>query len=154
MEMEGSEDLHVPFIEKDWIQARKLHNVSLPLYVILEKNKCTAMPNNFCMNPHFPLPIIPITQFVAWKLPRLLSEITASQTMSWFSKDEPNSDTCIIWTCTVPSRDFIKNIEEAAGQAWLDGAKSITDLQYNNGTDCLLLWTISFWRKITTIHDL
>jgi len=155
MEIEDSEDLHVPFIAKDWIQAGKLYNVStIPLYVILEKNKCMAMPNNFCINPHFPPPIIPITQFVAWKLPRLSSEITAIQAMSWFSKDEPNSDTSILWTRAVPSRDFIKNIEEAAGQAWLDGAKSITDLRYNDGTDRLPLWTISFWRKITTTHEL
>jgi len=66
MEIEDSEDLHVPFIKKDWIQTGKLYNVStIPLYIILEKNECMAMPNNFCINPHFPLPIIPVTQFVA-----------------------------------------------------------------------------------------
>jgi len=34
--------------------------------MILEKNECMAMLNNFCINPHLPPPIIPVTQFVTW----------------------------------------------------------------------------------------
>ncbi len=50
--------------------------------------------------------------------------------------------------------EFIQSLEVAAGQAWLDGAKSVVDQRYNNATDRLPLWTISFWKEMAAVHKL
>jgi hypothetical protein len=53
----------------------------------------------------------------------------------------------------VPSPEFIRNLETVCGQAWLDGAKSIMDQRFNDGTDHLPLWTISFWKEVAWCHE-
>jgi hypothetical protein len=148
-----AEDLHAIFIDKDWIKAEKVYNNTTLSYVILEKNKRMTEPHTFKATTIFPPPAISITDFLAWKLLWQSSEIIASRKTLWFSADKPTTDVSVLQTRPIPPTDFIKMLEEAGGQAWLDGSKSIIDQQNNNGTDRLPLWTVSFWKEIACLHD-
>ncbi|KAF8801615.1 hypothetical protein BYT27DRAFT_7261749 [Phlegmacium glaucopus] len=99
------------------------------------------------------LPNLPITDFLSFKLPRLSSEIISSKTSTWFSTDKPTANNSILILRPVPSPEFLNNLEAAYGQAWLDGAKSVIDQRFNDGTDCFPLWTISFWRAVIQCHE-
>jgi hypothetical protein len=151
-----AEDLNAIFIDKDWIKAGKVYNSTLPSYVFLERSERMTVPDTFkaTRTTIFPPPAIPITNFLAWKLPRQSSEIIASRASLWFSTDKPTTDVSVLQTRAVPPTDFIKMLEEAGGQAWLDGANSVVDHRYNNGTDRLPLWTVSFWKEIAGLHNL
>lgn len=39
------------------------------------------------------------------------------------------------------------------GQAWFDGAKSIIDPRYNQGTERLPMWVLNYWKKMNAMAD-
>jgi hypothetical protein len=47
---------------------------------------------------------------------------------------------------------FLIQLEEAVGQAWLDGAKSVVNWRINDAANCLPLWIITFWREAERLN--
>ena len=74
------------------------------------------------------------------------SELISIKTALWFNSELLNipMDSTLLRQ-SIPSPDFIKQLEDASGQAWFDGAKSVVDQWFNDGMDHLPLWIISYW---------
>ena len=51
----------------------------------------------------------------------------------------------------VPPKHFLEKLENEIGQAWFDGAKSVVDPRFNNGTERLPLWVLTFWKRMVEI---
>jgi hypothetical protein len=93
------------------------------------------IPLDFLQNAKLPEPGLSVNKFIALKLPQILSEIIANKVMRWFSKNSPSILDTQILQRPIPSPAFIIQLEQAVGQAWLDGAKSVIDWRINDGAD-------------------
>ena len=113
-----------------------------------------AIPQKFYNGSGLPNPNLSVVKFLSSELPHVSAELIPSKTITWFSTDEPNIDYDILISRSVPSAEFINKLDAASGQAWFDGAKSIVDHRYNDGKDCLPLWTISFWKEVVRCQGL
>ena len=141
-------DEDVLFIESEWIgQNKKYANV--PDFVRWQKEKDMEIPLDILQFTNFPKPEFSVNDFLAHNFPRISSEIISNNVACWFSKNAPNDlDMQTLLQRSIPSPAFLAQIEEAVGQAWLDGAKSVVDWRINDGTTFLPLWIITFWRKV------
>ena len=111
------------------------------------------IPENFAKQC-LPQSSLSVTELVSFKLPRVSSEFISTKVISWFSTDEPTIDYSILTTRPIPSREFLSKLNDAAGQAWLNGAKSIVDHRFNDGTDRLPLWTVTFWMEVARCEEI
>ncbi|PPQ73525.1 hypothetical protein CVT25_012435 [Psilocybe cyanescens] len=136
------------FKEEEWIgKGKKYDWEKLPGYVTSAKNTSLKIPETFLHHAQLPQSNLSVADFLLFKLPQLSSEIISSKTSTWFSADKPTTNNILV-SRPVPSPDFINNLKAAYGQAWLDGAQSIVDQCFNDGTDHLPLWIISFWKAV------
>jgi len=142
----------VPFIKSKWIgQSKKFTNV--PDFVQWKKDKDMKIPLDFLQCTKLPEQKLSVTDFVAFKLPWISSEIITNKVTKWFSKNPPIIlDPQILLRQSIPSPAFLNQLEEAIGQAWLDGVKSIIDWRINDGADCLPLWIITFWKEAERLN--
>jgi len=141
------------FEEKEWIGRGKKYDWSnLPGCVTSAKNTSLEIPEDFLRQAHVPPSNLSVDNFLSFELPRLSSEIISSKTSTWFSSNVPTADNNVLISWPVPSPEFINSLDAAYGQAWLDGAKSIVDQCFNDGTDHLPLWIISFWKEVAQCH--
>lgn len=130
------------FKESEWIGANKeYHNV--PTHVSDAKSNRLSVPQSY--EGSFPSPDLPVIDFLALRLPRVSSGIITTKLQLWFSTSEPTTNPDCLFTRAIPSPQFLKRLEEAFGQAWFDGAKSIVDPRFNKSRDRLPLWTLGFW---------
>ena len=114
-----------------------------------------AVPDSVIEMVHLPSPDVLVADFVAWELPRVSSEIISTKPEIWFSKNAPSINSIqVILSRPVPSREFVRRLDIAYRQAWLDGARSISDHRFNEGTDCLPLWVVPLWQKVAEIKDM
>lgn len=149
------EDIHQPFIEKEWIGRGKIYNTTtIPIFVIMAKSKVAEIPQNV-ISVQLPKTSLTVTEFLSCELPRVSSELISSKASLWFSHEPPNipMDSALLRR-SVPSSDFLKQLEDASGQAWFDGAKSVVDQRFNEGKDRLPLWIISYWREVARCQGL
>jgi hypothetical protein len=155
MTTQEGEDVNKPFIEKDWIGRGKIYNRAiLPTFITIAKSKVTEIPQNVTFT-HLPKANLSITDFLAFDLLHMSSELISSKTAVWFNLEPPNTpmDNALLKR-SIPSPEFLKQIEDASGQAWFDGAKSVVDQRFNDGKDRLPLWIISYWREVARCHGL
>ena len=141
-------DEDVLFIESEWIGQNKIY-ANVPDFVRWQKEKDMEIPLDILQFTNFPKPEFSVNDFLAHNFPRISSEIISNNVACWFSKNAPNDlDMQTLLQRSIPSPAFLAQIEEAVGQAWLDGAKSVVDWRINDGTTFLPLWIITFWRKV------
>jgi hypothetical protein len=48
----------------------------------------------------------------------------------------------------VPNEDFLQELVFNFGQAWFDGARSITDQRWDDPRERLPLWTLTYWKQL------
>ena len=53
----------------------------------------------------------------------------------------------------IPPKHFLERLENEIGQAWFDGAKSVVDTRFNNSSDRLPLWVITFWKRMAEVVE-
>jgi hypothetical protein len=49
---------------------------------------------------------------------------------------------------SIPPAAVLELLKRTSGQAWLNGAKSIADPRFNDGTDRFPLGTLTFWDQM------
>ena len=125
--------------------------IEASLHVLLEQKKSLTIPDAYLV--HFPAVDLPIAKFIQLQLPIQSTAIITTTTKNWFSKDSPQDDIMGLFTRPILSKDFLTTLSKAFGQAWLDGAMSITDCRYNDGRDQLPLWVLTMWQKMAGIVD-
>ena len=147
------DDVETKFVACDWIGVGKSYNPSkIPFFVILEQGRQTAIPDSFLYEAHLPNPNISVKEFVAWPLPCISLEIISTKVQLWFSKKAPSDNMDALLSRPVPPRDFVEQLDNALGQQWLNGAKSVTDQRFNDGMDPLPLWVITFWKEALKLN--
>jgi hypothetical protein len=68
-----------------------------------------------------------------------------------FSKEEPNKDVTCLKTRPIPPKDWLTKLEKEFGQAWFDGARSITDEWYKFSR--LPLCVLSSWKEMRIVVE-
>lgn len=140
--------------EEDWIvpAAPKAYpTTDVPDIVERKREELLELPSQ-CAH------LIPPDEMAAmdltrWPLPTLRNSIVtlfqSFDSRKAFSFDAP-MDTeevvRILSTRSIPDPQFLRGCNDAFGQAWFDGRKSIIDLKYPK--DRLPFWVLSFWEKI------
>ena len=142
------------FNEQEWIGIGKRECTDLPNFVKAAREASRVAPDSVLKMVHLPGPDVMVADFVAWELPRVSSEIILTKPDTWFSKNTPSIDIQVLLSQPVPSGEFVKRLDIAYRQAWLDGARSISDHRFNDGTDHLPLWVIPLWQKVVTTKDM
>ena len=138
------------FIESEWIGVQRCYpTLNTPYEVEWAKQALLKIPEAQII--HFPSPILPVTQFIQLNLAPQSAEIIMTKPQMWFSPDKPTSDITVLISRPIPPKGFLDKLTQAMGQAWFDGAKSIVDVRFNNSTDRLPLWVITFWRSMARV---
>ncbi|KAJ7814858.1 hypothetical protein B0H13DRAFT_2463640 [Mycena leptocephala] len=143
-----------PFIADDWIGKGKEYS-DVPWEVIQAKNAVFALPPPVAGRLGIPAKNVPVTRFAALALPRQSSELAYGESQLWFSHDDAITDIGFLEdrTRNIPPRAVLDLLTRKAGQAWLNGAKSITDPRYNDGTDRFPLRVLTFWTEMANANE-
>ena len=136
------------FKESEWIGANKEYR-DVPTHVSDAKRDRLSVPHSY--EGSFPSPDLPVTDFLALRLPHVSNGIITTKLQLWFSNSEPMTNPDCLVTREIPSPKFLKRLDEAFGQAWFDGAKSIVDPRFNESQDRLPLWTLGFWKRMVSL---
>ncbi|KAJ6600108.1 hypothetical protein B0H10DRAFT_2196455 [Mycena sp. CBHHK59/15] len=137
-----------PFISDDWIGKGKSYSGDLPGEVL--QAKITAfMPPEPAVGL-VPAGSLPVMEFAAIALPRQSSELAYGESRLWFSDDAPTTDIGVLKdrTRSIPPQAVLDLLGRKAGQAWLNGAKSVIDPRYNEGADRFPLWVLTYWMEM------
>lgn len=140
----------------DWERTDLIDNTAtIPTSVIIASSKVAEIPQNVT-STQLPMANLSVIDFLSYELPRVSSELISSKIDVWFNREPPNISMDLDNTLirrSIPSHDFLKQLEVAFGQAWFDGAKSVVDQQFN-GKDRLPLWIISNWKEVARCQGL
>jgi len=68
---------------------------------------------------------LPVDKFVELLLPRTSSDLVYGESGLWFSRDEPTTNISLLMGRSIPPAAVLELLDRKAGQAWLDGAKSM-----------------------------
>jgi hypothetical protein len=83
------------------------------------------------------------------------SEIISTKIQLWFSKKRPfDNFKDALLSRPVPPHNFVEQLDNALDQQWLNGAKSVTDQQFNDGMDTLPLWATTFWKEVLKLDGM
>jgi hypothetical protein len=138
------------FRREEWIGKKKEYSrQNLPLFVINACDTAFAIPPNEMAR--FPDCNIAVSDLLRKVLPPRSSAIVTSNTRTWFSNAPPQQNLDFLKTRPIPNDDFLKTLHSIAPQAWLDGAQSIVDQRYNDGTDHLPLCALTYWMKMSKV---
>ena len=148
-------DWGAKFVEGDWIGVGKIYDdEKLPLVVRSAKRAALSIPETYLIKSHLPSTALGVADFIKRELPYVSSELISTKTAAWFSMDPPSINLDNFFSRSVPSAFFVGELERVFGQAWLDGAKSVVDVQFNDGRDRLPLWIIAFWRQVVDMVEM
>lgn len=139
----------VRFCHSTWIGAGKVFSDSLPDGVNDKKQEIFAIPNHF--RAQLPTATALVHEFISHPLPLQSSGLSFHQTNGWFSDDAALTPPNILLNRPIPPADVLKNLNEAAGQMWFDGAVSIVDPRFNDGTERFPLWILTLWNEVATM---
>lgn len=134
------------FHHSTWITAGRVFSTSLPQVVYDKKRELFRVPDLFLT--HFPTSVTLVHEFINHPLPLQSSSLSFHQDMEWFSTRAPLTNPEILLTRTIPPEKVLKNLEKVAGQMWFDGASSVMDPRFNNGTKSFPLWVLSLWGEM------
>ncbi|KAG2145169.1 hypothetical protein DEU56DRAFT_910292 [Suillus clintonianus] len=138
------------FNPHEWIGKGKIYDKNtLPMSVLNARSDALVIPSTHTQ--HIPSHHLPVADFLKISLPTRSPTIVAVKIKCWFSHDLPDRDFSYLNTRPIPSAEFLVEINKAFDQAWFDGARSLIDPRYNDGKDRLPLWTLTWWRELTTV---
>jgi hypothetical protein len=150
--MENIDDIDEPpiFHRHEWIGRKNIYSrKELPLFVLDACDAAFAIPANEMTR--FPNPSIAVTNLLKKSLPPKSAALVMSKPATWFSNAPPQENIDFLDTRPIPDDDFLDKLQILAFQAWLDGAQSIIDQRYNDGTDRLPLWILAYWRSMSKV---
>ena len=131
------------FNHSTWIGTGKTFSNSLPQAVYDKKREVLKIPNQF--PTQLPTSVTLVHEFICHPLPLQSSSLSFHQTTEWFSTSTPLTYPGLLLTRPIPPEKVLENLEKAIGQMWFDGASSIVDPRFNNGTERFPLWVLSLW---------
>ncbi|KAF5320335.1 hypothetical protein D9611_011267 [Ephemerocybe angulata] len=138
------------FNEKEWIEVKATYPEVAPIYLSDARAKTLAIPEH--LEERFLTGNEAVEDLRQYSTPPQSGELLYTPIPTWFSKDPPTvTDADIFFSKSIPSPDHVKLLDEAYGQAWLDGAKSIIDRRAVNTTERLPVWAISVWKVLLGI---
>ncbi|TFK77245.1 hypothetical protein BDN72DRAFT_953706 [Pluteus cervinus] len=140
------------FYETEWIGLGKLYPSDPPQFILDARARLLEIPDTF--QSHIPADDVPVSHFLAWHLPRQVNAALNAPVKEWFSIDAPHTQPACLLTRDIPSATCLNQLDQRLGQAWFEGAKSISDPRYNNGRDRIPLWAITFWKTVARILSL
>ncbi|KAF9784786.1 hypothetical protein BJ322DRAFT_1196341 [Thelephora terrestris] len=135
----------IQFDPSVWIGVKKVFSNSLPNEVYEKKREILKIPEP--VRTRLPAPTALVNKFIEHPLPLQSGALSFHQTGEWFSTDAPTTPPEILLTRTVPPERVLKTLDNAFGQKWFDGAASIVDPRFNNGTERFPLWVMSLWKE-------
>jgi hypothetical protein len=136
-----------PFIPADWI-ARGKQYLDAPFEVISAKNAVFELPAPAQATEMIPPGSLSVAKFCSLPLPRISSEFIYEESQMWFRNDEPTTEVSLLMWRSIPPAAVLELLKRTSGQAWLNGAKSIADPRFNDGTDRFPLGTLTFWDQM------
>ncbi|KAJ7215807.1 hypothetical protein GGX14DRAFT_606725 [Mycena pura] len=138
------------FDATEWIGTGRVFQ-DIPSYVADAYRAVREIPQT--LSRKLPNQDLSVTDLLAITLPRILTNDMAfpRRTLSWFSAEKPNCESDTVWSSVVPPLWFLRDLESALPQAWLNGVQSVVDP--NNPNHRLPLRSIRFYREITDLHD-
>jgi len=145
-------DAPVPIFDANyWIgNGKKFPKISeIPAEVSTACNNILSVPQH--VKEYLPNPQLSVVQFIHQTLPPQSSAIDTTKHSRWFSKVPPSHDVASLMTRPIPPQNVLNGLNEAFGQQWFDGAQSICDPRFNNGTEHLPLWTLTLWMDLARI---
>ena len=134
------------FLHSTWIRAGKEFSRHLPLVVYDKKQEILKIPH--CFLAQLPIPVTLVYEFINHSFPLQSSNLSFHQLSRWFSTEVPLTYPGVLLTRPIPPAKVLKDLDTAIGQVWFDGASSIVDLQFNNGTERFPLWVLSLWQEM------
>ena len=138
------------FVEANWIGLGKQYpTTNTPYEVHWAKQELLQIP--VTQEAHFPPSSVSVTQFLHITLSPQSAEIINTWPQTWFSSDLPCTNTTVLMSRPVPPKSFLDKLEKKFVQAWFDGAKSVVDPRFNNSTEHLPLWVITFWKRMAGV---
>ncbi|KIY43125.1 hypothetical protein FISHEDRAFT_54055 [Fistulina hepatica ATCC 64428] len=141
------------FKEKDYIGVGKIYPTSnVPEFISQAKRKLLEIPQGF-VDTYLPHPSLPVRQFVEALLPKKhTTDYLTIDAAQCFSSSKPNVHLKVLLSRPIPSNPDLQQLDNALGQAWFDGKKSLIDWRYaGDGTtpqDRYPFWVLLFWRRI------
>ena len=134
-----------------WIgKGKKYPEKSIPFEVSAARNEILSIPQHVKNN--LPNPHLSIAQFIQQGLPPQSSAINTTKISRWFSKVAPSTyDVAILMARPIPPQSVLVDLDKSFGQQWFDGAQSICDPRFNNGTERLPLWVLTLWKELARI---
>ena len=133
----------------EWIGVGKKYTLDVPQAVANAKNDQLRIPEAFQKN--IPSADLSVNDFLQLNLPTLSNEFISTKPHIWFNNEKPNTNPLCLMSRPIPTKFFLDRLHDAFGQAWLNGANSISDPQFNDSKDRLPLWCLSFWKEMMTI---
>ncbi|KAK6984308.1 hypothetical protein R3P38DRAFT_2576116 [Favolaschia claudopus] len=146
------EDLEAAFVPADWIGKRKKYSEDLPASVIAAKNAVFSCPTS-ATEIVIADRNVPVLKFVEMVLPHVSSELVYGESGMWFSDDEPTSDIAVLRSRNIPPRRVLDELARKSGQAWLNGARSVSDPRYNDGGDRFPLYALALWTEMSKMIE-
>ena len=133
-----------------WIgKGKKYPEKSIPSEVSAARNKILSIPQH--VKENLPSPQLSIAEFIQQDLPPRSSAIDTTKVSKWFSNVAPIHDITSLMTRPIPPQSVLDNLDKSLGQQWFDGAQSICDPWFNNGTECLPFWVLTLWKELARI---
>ncbi|KAJ3552287.1 hypothetical protein NP233_g12916 [Leucocoprinus birnbaumii] len=144
LDLDEVTDPSVHFSPLNWIGHGKKYNSTLPSIVHEAKNQAIKIPREY-QQFIMPPPEMSVIEFTSLAFPKQSYAQAQVQAASWFSSAEPDGASTVLKTHDIPPRVVLRELTTQLPQAWLDGARSISNHQFNDGKDHLPLWAVPFW---------
>jgi hypothetical protein len=137
------------FNAKFWIGSRKKYpEISeIPPEVSAACKSILSVPQH--VKQDLPKPQLSVIQFIRQDLPPQSTAIDTKKISQWFSKLAPSHNVASLMTRPIPPPNVLNDLDKAFGQQWFDGAQSICDPRYNNGTEYVPLWILTLWKDLS-----
>ncbi|KAJ7701595.1 hypothetical protein B0H16DRAFT_1483471 [Mycena metata] len=139
-----------PFLPADWIGKGKQY-LGAPWEVINAKNTAFALPAKAAET--IPDGTLPVLKFVDLVLPRISSELVHPESQLWFNNEEATADISLLKGRSIPPAAVLDLLCRKFGQAWITGAKSITDPRFNDGAERFPLETLTYWGNMAEVIE-
>ena len=139
------------FHASEWIGIGKIYPEDIQ-YIKDAKKEVLSIPQQF-QHDYLPPSELPVAQFVARLLPDISNEKISVKPAAWFSHENPATDPYILLTRPIPNPKFLGTLQNAFGQAWFNGSKSVVDSRFNNGKDRFPLWVITLWLQLSKLSS-
>jgi hypothetical protein len=125
----------------------------VPDFVHSTFNSLSVLPSTI-ETLHLPNTRMSVPAFIAYSLPTKTPVQPLPDPFSYFSNSEPHeissASTSLLRSLPIPPRAVLDKIIHQAGQAWLDGYKSI--VYSHTGHDRRFpFWILQYWKRVTEI---